>query len=192
MCRLEKEVKTEANNVINAKAIFGTISADLGLTQFTQQLFALNVPSLTCGQFNKKFQQVAKSVAASSWETLQEVGIEEACLAREIGDIDENGIPLISVIADGAWSKRLYKINYDASSGVPCIVGARTGKLLFLGVRHKYCPVFERRQVEKLEVKEHVCFKNWSGTSTLIEADNILEGFKRSMEMHGVKYVRLY
>lgn len=38
---------------------------------------------------------------------------------------------------------------------------------------------------------DHVCFKNWDKTSTSMESDIILEGFRKSQEMHGVKYARL-
>ncbi|CAN7951097.1 unnamed protein product, partial [Ixodes pacificus] len=37
----------------------------------------------------------------------------------------------------------------------------------------------------------HRCFKNWQGSSTTMEKDIIVEGFRRSEEMHGLKYNRL-
>ena len=37
----------------------------------------------------------------------------------------------------------------------------------------------------------HICFKNWDRTSTAMESDIILEGFKQSIAMHGVKYAYL-
>lgn len=52
------------------------------------------------------------------WENIIEAGREELQLAQQVGDIDEEGNGLITVIADGAWSKRSYKVNYDAPSGV--------------------------------------------------------------------------
>lgn len=39
-------------------------------------------------------------------------------MAKNLGEVDKNGIPLITVVADGAWSKRSYSVNYDAKSGV--------------------------------------------------------------------------
>ena len=45
-------------------------------------------------------------------------GQEEKWLAIENNDLDLKGNPKIAVIADGAWSKRLYKTNYNALSGV--------------------------------------------------------------------------
>ncbi|KAF2890373.1 hypothetical protein ILUMI_15800, partial [Ignelater luminosus] len=47
-----------------------------------------------------------------------EAGKEEAALAIVSGDVDEEGIPLLTVVTDGAWCKRSYNVNYDAASGV--------------------------------------------------------------------------
>lgn len=41
---------------------------------------------------------------------------EEAKLAIANGDVREDGIPMITVIADGAWSKKSYKSNYNVRS----------------------------------------------------------------------------
>ncbi|CAH1383606.1 unnamed protein product, partial [Tenebrio molitor] len=48
-------------------------------------------------------------------------GKEEARLAIEAGMVNEQGIPIITVLTDSAWSKRSYKTNYNALSGVACI-----------------------------------------------------------------------
>lgn len=39
--------------------------------------------------------------------------------------------------------------------------------------------------------KEHICYKNWDSTSTAMEADIIVEGFKQSISMHNIIYNRL-
>lgn len=36
-----------------------------------------------------------------------------------------------------------------------------------------------------------MCYKNWNGPSTGMEADIIVEGFKQSYTMHGVIYSEL-
>jgi hypothetical protein len=120
------------------------------------------------------------------WQSMIEAGREEAKIAIESGNVDENNVPLITVIADGAWSKRSYRTNYNAKSGAACIVGEKTGKILFLGIRNKYCAMCSKNQE-----KSHLCFKNWDGSSSAMESDIILEGYKLSMEMHGVKYAFL-
>lgn len=115
---------------------------------------------------------------------MKEGGEEEARIARENGEVDQDGIPQITVIADGAWCKRSYRSAYNAHSGAACIVGQKTGKLLYLGIRNKFCAMCQANPS-----KDHLCFKNWSGTS--MESDIVLEGFKCSMEMHGIKYSHL-
>ena len=36
-----------------------------------------------------------------------------------------------------------------------------------------------------------MCFKNWDGTSTAMEADIIVEGFRQSIPMHNIIYNKL-
>jgi len=50
-------------------------------------------------------------------------GIEEKQLAMmETRDIDTDGVPLCTVIADSQWGKRSYKTKYDALFGAVRIV----------------------------------------------------------------------
>ena len=67
-----------------------------------------------------------------------EAGREEKWLAEERGSYHE-GVPAITVVVDGGWSKRPHKHSYNANSGVGIIVGKATGKLLHVGVRNKFC-----------------------------------------------------
>jgi len=40
---------------------------------------------------------------------MQKAGEEEKRIALDCDDIDTDGIPMITVVADGQWSKRSYK-----------------------------------------------------------------------------------
>jgi hypothetical protein len=42
-----------------------------------------------------------------------------------------------------------------------------------------------------MDPKDHIYFKNCNLPSTAMEADIIIEGFKRSVEMHNLIYSRL-
>lgn len=46
---------------------------------------------------------------------MEEAGFEEARLTRDVGDLDDGGIPTITPNTDGSWFKRSYKTNYDAT-----------------------------------------------------------------------------
>lgn len=119
---------------------------------------------------------------------MTEAGEEEKMLAEASGDFCEDGTtPWITVVVDGGWSHRSHGHRYSANSGVAVIVGKRTQKLLYLGVRNKLCSTCEY-YAKKGERKEHSCYRNWDQSSGAMEADILVEGFQRSTEMHGVQY----
>ncbi|KAF2889732.1 hypothetical protein ILUMI_16441, partial [Ignelater luminosus] len=60
------------------------------------------------------------------------------------------------------------------------IIGKRTGKILFLGIRNKYCSICARNEHKSLSNGTHVCFKNCDGPSASMEADIVIGGFDSS------------
>ncbi|KAH7981426.1 hypothetical protein HPB49_024006 [Dermacentor silvarum] len=86
-----------------------------------------------CGE-NKKLWRVALL------NEMTEAGKQEKMLAEAAGDFCEDGsTPSITVVVDGAWSHRSHGHRYSANSGLAVIIGKRTQKLLYLGVRNKLC-----------------------------------------------------
>lgn len=61
-----------------------------------------------------------------------------------------------------------------------------------MGVRNKYCIICARASGSAKEPSKHVCFKNWDDhkSSSAMEASIIVEGFKMSEEMYGVRYAK--
>ena len=92
----------------------------------------------------KSFIATEKAIGHEWWdaleESMKEAAEEEKRNAIEQGSLHE-GVPAISVIFDGGWSKRSHKHSYNAKSGTSIIIGVHTGKLLHVGVRNKYCSV---------------------------------------------------
>jgi len=43
---------------------------------------------------------------------------DEAELAISKGEVDADGMPLITVVADGSWCKRSYRTMYNSPSGM--------------------------------------------------------------------------
>ena len=121
-------------------------------------------------------------------ENLLIAGQKEKQLAIEQGNY-HNRVPAITVVVDGGWSKRSHKHSYNANSGVGVIFGAATKALLFIGVRNKYCSVCTISNRNNITVPSHQCYRNWSGSSCSMEADIILEGFRQSEIMHGLRYL---
>jgi hypothetical protein len=71
------------------------------------------------------------------------------------------------------------------------MVGQRTKKILFIGIRNKYCCICHRFLKLDLESKDHFCIKNWNAPSTAMEADIIVDGIKNSLDMHNLIYNRM-
>jgi len=115
-------------------------------------------------------------------ESMLEAGREEKRLAEERGCFHE-GVPAISVIVDGGWSKHSHKHCYNANSGVGIILGRATGRVLHVGVRNKFCSSCTLG----IPQDKHNCYKNWSSSSSEMETDVILEGFLQAEKVHGVR-----
>ena len=80
--------------------------------------------------------------------------------------------------------------------GVSSLIGSFTGKVLDIDVKSSYCKmckIWEKRkstaEYEKwLEDHESECLANHEGSSGKMEVDGMVEMFKRSEELHGVRY----
>ena len=72
------------------------------------------------------------------------------------------------------------------------IIGYRTGKILFMGVRNKYCMICNRAEQREVPPSHHTCFKNWgvNQSASSMEADIIVEGFRESVNLHQIRYKR--
>ncbi|KAF0701763.1 Uncharacterized protein FWK35_00036722, partial [Aphis craccivora] len=196
LCRKKEVIFSEPPDIsqslsINAAIVTATVNTGQGFTNLEQFSSILDMPCMSNKSYQKFHQFLSKQIENTAWESIELAGKEEARLAIENGDINSNGIPMITVVADGAWSKRSYKRNYNAASGVACIVGYRTKKVLFVGVRNKYCSICQKSCTNNKDAPEHLCYKNWNGTSTAMEADIIVEGFRQSIPMHNIIYHKL-
>ena len=68
--------------------------------------------------------------------------------------------------------------------------GAATKNLLYIGVRNRYCAVCSIAKKRHL-TPQHKYLKNWSGSSTSMEADIIAAGVKALELMHGLHYTEM-
>jgi len=64
------------------------------------------------------YQFIFQICQDSLYEQLESAGKMEKELAMEAGNIDEDGVPFITVYLDGGWSKRSYGHSHNAASGV--------------------------------------------------------------------------
>ncbi|KAH8033142.1 hypothetical protein HPB51_007872 [Rhipicephalus microplus] len=179
----------KANVGVNDAAVWAFMSIGSGHSQFEEAMAVMEIPAMSKGAFLRREESLGKCWKTVLFDQMIKAGKEEKKLAEEAGAFCEDGItPYITVIVDGGWSHRSHGHRYSANSGVAVIIGERTKKLLYLGVRNKLCSTCEHYSRTGKGKKDHVCYKNWNQSSGAMESDIIVEGFQRSVEMHGVEY----
>ena len=167
----------------NLAAVWGQMSVGGGFNSLEESLSVFNIPVMTQRSFVHTEQMIGKWWWKLLEESMISAGKEEKQIAINKGQY-HNNIPAITVIVDGGWSKRTHKHSYNALSCVGVIFGKETRKLLYIGVRNKFCTV-----CAKDASKSHECYKNWSGSSSSMESDIILEGFRKAEQQHGLRYI---
>lgn len=179
---------------LNESAVLGTLISGTGYTNFKEQLATMNIHVMTDKTYRKYRDKIECSIIGTSQKEMNDAAEMERQLAVEANDfIIHNGtkIPSITVIVNGAWSKRSYKNGrYDALTGFATIIGLRTGRVLYCGVRNKYCSVCAIDSKNGNAKTPHKCYKNYARneTSTSMESDIIVEGIKCSVESNGLIY----
>ena len=159
-----------------------------GHATLTEALTVIGVPIMT----RQSFVAAEKRIGEWWWtlfeDTMKSAGKEERSLTISQNRYHQ-GVPAVIVILDGGWSKQTHKHTYNAKSGVRVIIGKETGKILFLGVRNKFCSICSRADNLNQHPAKHTCFKNWNSSSSAMETDIILEGFLQCEIQHGLRYI---
>ena len=171
---------------INVRAVWGECASGGGVWKLNERMCTMGMPGLSQKTFGTLEDTIGQWWQNALANEMLEAGQEERRLAIERSDYHQ-GIPAISVICDGGWSKRSHKHTYNAPAGVAIIVGAQTKKLLFLCIRQKTCYNCTRAEALNVPAGVHKCAKNWSGSSQAMESDIILEGFNECESRHGLR-----
>ncbi|GFT40353.1 uncharacterized protein NPIL_88071 [Nephila pilipes] len=192
MCHFQETLWTEDSECkkmpVNTAVVSDIMKIGGGVANLEEFLSILDIPPLSSNIYQKELNNIA-----TSWEKVAEnemycTAMEEKHLAVQAGG---DGIPMLTVVVDGCWAKRSYRINYSSLSGTATIVGFQTKKVLYMAVQNRYCMVCSRAAaVNKLPGK-YCCSKNLHGSSTSMEANIIQERFRNSVAMYGVKYAKV-
>jgi len=103
---------------INDAAVNGSIAAGIGFTQLSELCAVMDIPCMSSSTFLSVQEFISKRIHEVAEAQMKIAGDEDHQLAIEAGDIDIDGTPMCTVVADRQWSKRSYKTKYDALSGV--------------------------------------------------------------------------
>jgi hypothetical protein len=175
---------------INHAAVIGAMLIGCGCTNLNELLAAMDLPNLGQKSYKKYHVDVSKWWANAAETSMKEAAKEEVNLAIESGSLVD-GIPAITVVADACWSKRSYRTNYSAASGAGAIIGLKTGKVLHMQVKNKYCITCARSLTKNQPAPSHECTRNHSGSSSSMEQATIVEGFKTSIQERNLIYSTL-
>ena len=169
----------------NLAAIWGQMSTGGGHSTLTESMGMVGVPVMTKRSFMATERTIGEWWRERLHQSMIDAGKQEKQLAIDRGDFHE-GVPAITVIVDGGWSKRSHRHSYNAKSGVGIIIGLETNKLLHVSVRNKYCAAC----ATGIPKDHHSCYHNWEDSSSGMETDTILEGFLEAEKVHGLRYTR--
>ncbi|KAF2890357.1 hypothetical protein ILUMI_15816, partial [Ignelater luminosus] len=124
MCGLEQTLETDVldrstkDMDVNLATTLAAVSTGIGYSQCEEMMAVLNVPFVAHKTYQRCHKSVAEVICKTALQTIEEADKEEAALAIASGDVDEEGLPLLTVVMDGAWCKCSHNVNYDAASGV--------------------------------------------------------------------------
>ncbi|KAL7290852.1 hypothetical protein TKK_0015585 [Trichogramma kaykai] len=190
--------KTELN--CNEAAVLGTINIGIGQNQLLELFASMNIECMTGVTYKHiadKLLEILRTVSTNSMNKAGLLEKEYAVLNNQYHEVksstsEHSGkrFPWIAITCDGSWMTRSYGTNYASLSGLAVIVGMHTGKVLYVGVKNKYCAACSYAERNMVKPKEHNCFKNFDrdAASTAMESAILLEGFQDSVHTHKVLY----
>lgn len=178
MYDIQSSTKNDICMSVNKMAVLGITSAGSGFYNMEEFTANLNIPCMSSSTFdveNKKLQE--------EWGKLGQY-FSELALKEEIehsvatGNVDTSGNALITVICDGSWGKRSYGKGFSSLSGCAAIVGFYTKKILYYGVKNKYCHTCAMSYAKFCPPNDHKCNISYVGPSSGMETKIIVEGFQ--------------
>lgn len=102
--------------------VSAVVNIGQGYVQLEEFVATLNMPVISNRMYQEMHSKMFHYTHKIALEGMLLAGIEEGRLAVERGDVDQYGRPKIAVVADGAWSERSYRTNYNALSGVVSVI----------------------------------------------------------------------
>lgn len=143
---------------MNVGAVWGQMANGGGQRRLNELMALIEVPGISKQVFSRIETQIGKKWEETLYSEIVKAGEEEKKLAVERNDYFHD-IPAITVVIDGGWSKRSHKHSFNAKSGVALIIGKETNKILYLGIRNKFCSVCAVARNNNSPPKMHTCFK---------------------------------
>ena len=146
-CRIMSEPTTDLQYMdINTAAVASTIVTGMSYAQLKELLAGMSIHCFSDKTYFNLEQSLLIHFSEAAVASMDQAAEEEKLLASERGDITSTNVHFTKVTIDGSWSKRSYGTNYNSASGMTSIVGWYSGKVLYFGIRNKYCLVCVRAE----------------------------------------------
>ena len=112
----EKKLDQEVMN-LNTAIVAGNMNVGAGFSQLETITCAVEIPPISQYIYDKHHSIVCLGYEKAAANAMEEAAKEEAQLAILAGNVDSDGTPLVTVVADGSWCKRSYRTMYNSLSG---------------------------------------------------------------------------
>ncbi|XP_065574204.1 uncharacterized protein LOC136036116 [Artemia franciscana] len=182
------EKKSSLKGCLNSKAVWGAMGSGGGYSTLCEFFGVLGVKPMSRIVYSRMERQLGNAWMNSLSEILLENG-REALKSAIHDDRYKEDSYWTKVICDGGWNKRSKGHDYSAKGCVAVIIDAFSKKLLYVGIKNKYCYICFSSANAKVIPKDHFCFLNYNGNSRSMETDILVEGFRSSEEMHGLQFL---
>lgn len=121
-CKIEKPIFSENQTKtqmmdLNTAAVAGNMNVGAGYSQLETLTSALEIPFMSQFMYNKHHTIVCNGYEKAAEKAMIDAANEKTELAISLGNVDVDGTPFVTVIADGSWCKRSYKTMYNSLSG---------------------------------------------------------------------------
>lgn len=113
MCKIIKTITTEEPNKkaeVNNLITVGSVATGIGYSQCSELFAFIDMSFMASNTYLRCTEEMAEKISSSLWASLESAAAEKSRLAVQAGDVDNDGVPFITVIVDGAWSKRSYNV----------------------------------------------------------------------------------
>lgn len=181
-CGIFHKLKSDVNDgvtiSVNKAATLGFTSIGSAFYHMEEVCAHLNIPCMSSNTFNTENKKLQKDWWAVARDQTELAMKEEIEYAKATGSVDSAGNALIVVTADGSWGKRSYGKGYSSLSGCAAIIGVHTKKVIYYGVKNKYCHTCALSYSKMCPPNYHECNINYSGPSSGMETEIIVEGFQ--------------
>lgn len=193
-CGIFHKVKSDVNDgvtiSINKAATLGFTSIGSAFYHMEEVCAHLNVPCMSSTTFNTEHKLVQKDWWALAKDQSELAMKEEIEHAIATGSVDSAGNALIVVTCDGSWGKRSYGKGFSSLSGCAAIIGVYTKKVIYYGVKNKYCHTCALSYAKMCPPNSHECNINYFGPSSGMETEIIVEGFQ-FCEVKGLRFSKI-